>query len=123
MICLLISIIATSLSMVNANDNFVVNNESFEAMHRILDTDKTKTASNKNAGSSSAPTASTASKAATKAPVDANAGGNQVLLKKKYTVDPLDILKGAGDFKFKTTEDLLKKWHFVNQTNYDITLK
>ena len=123
MICLLISIIATSLSMVNANDNFAVNNDSFETMHRNLDTDKAKTASNQNAGSSSAPTASTASKAATKAPVDANAGGNQIKLKKKYAVDPLDILKGAGDFKFKTTEDLLKKWHFVNQTNYDITLK
>ena len=122
MICLLISIIATSLSMVNANDNFVVNNDSFENMHRNLETGKTKTASNKNAGSSSAPTAATASKAATKAPVDPNAKGNKIVLK-KYSVDPLDILKGAGEFKFKTTEDLLKKWHFVNQTNYDITLK
>ena len=109
--------------MVNANDNFAVNNDSFETMHRNLETGNTKTASNKNAGSSSAPTAATASKAATKAPVDANAKGNQIVLKKKYSIDPLDILKGAGDFKFKTTEDLLKKWHFVNQTNYDITLK
>jgi hypothetical protein len=45
------------------------------------------------------------------------------VIKPKYSVDPFDILKGAGDFRFKTKEDLLEKWQFVNQTNYDITLK
>jgi hypothetical protein len=45
------------------------------------------------------------------------------VIKPKYSVDPFDILKGAGEFRYKTKEDLLKDWHFVNNTNYDLTLK
>ena len=45
-----------------------------------------------------------------KTPVTPKGDNNQIVLKKKYTIDPLDILKGAGDFRFKTKEDLLKKW-------------
>ena len=45
MICLLISIIATSLSLVNANDNLISHNDSFEFTHRKLDSEKTE---NKN---------------------------------------------------------------------------
>jgi hypothetical protein len=40
MICLLISIIASSLSLVNANDNLISHNDSFEFTHRKLDTEK-----------------------------------------------------------------------------------
>jgi hypothetical protein len=32
------------------------------------------------------------------------------VIKPKYSVDPYDILNGAGEFRFKTKEDLLKKW-------------
>ena len=72
---------------------------------------------NKNAGGSPAspdPSANPATPAATptvtKTVVKPNGDNNQIVLKKKYTIDPLDILKGAGDFRFKTNEDLLKKW-------------
>ena len=41
MICLLISLIASSLTLVNANDNFITNNDAFENTHRELETDKT----------------------------------------------------------------------------------
>jgi len=74
MICLLISVIATSFSFVNANDNFAVNNDTFENTHRNLETDpKTKPAStNKNAS----PTVPANPKASTKKPVDANSNSN-----------------------------------------------
>jgi len=45
------------------------------------------------------------------------------VIKKQYTVDPFDILKGAGEFRYDTKEELLKTWAFVNATNYDLTLK
>jgi len=127
MICLLISLIASSLSLVNANDNFITNNDALENTHRELETDKTlnkdgspKTAnkqSNVKPAPKSSPTTPTDKK------VDPKVNKNQIVIKPKYSVDPLDILKGAGEFRFKTNEDLLKKWQIVNDTNYVITLK
>jgi hypothetical protein len=119
MICLLISILATSLSLVNANDDFITRNDTFENIHRNLDThDKDKPAGNKNAGDSPAdpsakpvpPTPKPTAPKVTKPVVPPKGDKNQIVLPKKYTIDPLDILKGAGDFRFKTNEDLLKKW-------------
>jgi|TARA_B110000914_G_scaffold179490_1_gene161526 hypothetical protein len=44
------------------------------------------------------------------------------VIKPKYTVDPFDILKGAGDFRYTSKEDMLKKWSMINATNYELTL-
>jgi hypothetical protein len=74
MICLLISIIATSFSFVNANDNFAVNNDTFENTHRNLETDpKTKTAS---ANKKAVKTVPAGPKGDSKNPVNANANSN-----------------------------------------------
>ena len=74
MICLLISVIATSFSLVNANDNFAVNNDTFENTHRNLETDpKAKPASSNKKTS---PTVPANPKANTKKPVDANSNSN-----------------------------------------------
>ena len=129
MICLLISLIASSLTLVNANDSFITNNDALGNEHRELETGKTlnkdgspKTAnkqSNVKPAPKSSPTTTTDKNADPKASKDKN----QIVIKPKYSVDPLDILKGAGEFRFKTKEDLLKKWQIVNDTNYVITLK
>ena len=115
MICLLISVIATSLSLVNANDDFITNHNTFENIYRNLETDPVdKNAGNKNGGSPASPAPSAPSPPVTptvnKAVAKPNGDKNQIVLPKKYTIDHLDILKGAGDFRFKTNEDLLKKW-------------
>jgi hypothetical protein len=119
MICLLISVIATSISLVNANNDFITNHDTFENIYRNLETDPVdNNAGNKNAGDSpvspapsvTSPPSTPVSPTVNKAVIKPNGDKNQIVLKKKYTIDPLDILKGAGDFRFKTNEDLLKKW-------------
>jgi glucan-binding YG repeat protein len=129
MICLLISLIASSLSLVNANDNFITNNDTIENSHRELETDKTlnkdgspKTA-NKQSNVTPAPKSSPTNPTDKKADPKVSKDKNHNVIKPNYSVDPLDILKGAGEFRFKTNEDLLKKWQIVNDTNYVITLK
>ena len=52
----------------------------------------------------------------------ASPSNNKIVIKPKITVDPFDILKGAGEFRYKTNEEMLKTWTFVNESNYDLTL-
>lgn len=115
--------------MVNANDNFITNNDTIENSHRELEIDKTlnkdgspKTA-NKQSNVTPAPKSSPTNPTYKKADPKVSKDKNHNVIKPNYSVDPLDILKGAGEFRFKTNEDLLKKWQIVNDTNYVITLK
>ena len=110
----------SSLSFVKAADQIRGIGGTSEFEHRQLvtsggavsTTDK-KDATTKS-GNSDGNSATTSSQSESK---------NQIVIKPKYTIDPFDILKGAGDFRYKTKEDLLKVWTFVNQSNYDMTLK
>lgn len=37
-------------------------------------------------------------------------------------MDPFDLLKGAGDFRYTSKTEMLAKWQLVNESNYDVTL-
>lgn len=59
----------------------------------------------------------------TKKPATVVSGAEKITTAEpKPKMDDKDILKGAGLFKFKNNQELLKKWKIVNPERYDIKL-
>lgn len=120
LICFLILVFSSSLSFVKATEEMIETLGTSQSEHRQLVTTGGDVSTSVVSDKKDATTTQSGNSATTSSQ---SGDKNQIVIKSKYQIDPFDILKGAGDFRYKTKEDLLKTWTFVNQSNYDLTLK